>query len=81
MKCTWSTQKNCVGDPTQPIFHWLALGFCIGGKTNFMLRVGGNANFSVFRHQHVGIPNAKFRVGGIVQPKPPTREVLHCSGI
>ena len=32
--------------PTQPIFHWLALGFC----------VGGNANFSIFRYQH----NAKY---------------------
>ena len=25
----------------------------------FINRVGGNANFSVFRYQHVGIPNAK----------------------
>ena len=31
------------------------LGFC----------VGGNTNFSVFRYQHVGISNAKFRVGGL----------------
>ena len=47
------------GDPTQPLFHWLALGFCFGGNTNFMFRVGGNANFSVFRYQHVGIGIAK----------------------
>ena len=59
MKCTWSTRKICVGDPTQPIFHWLALGFCVGGNANYMFRVGGNANFSVFRYQHVGIGNAK----------------------
>ena len=25
-KCTWPTQEICVWDPTQPIFHWLALG-------------------------------------------------------
>ena len=22
MKCTWPTQKCCVGDPPPPIFHW-----------------------------------------------------------
>ena len=43
MKCTWPTQKLCVGDPMQPIFYWLALGFCVGGNANFMFRVGGNA--------------------------------------
>ena len=25
-----------------------------------MFLVGGNANFSIFRYQHVGIPNTKF---------------------
>ena len=64
--------KICVGDPTQPIFHWLALEFCIGGNANCTFRIGGNANFSVFRYQHVGIPNAKFRVGGLRQCKDPT---------
>ena len=58
-KCTWPKREFCVGDPTQPIFHWLALGFCIGGNANFMSRVGSNANFSFFRYQHVGIPKAK----------------------
>ena len=43
----------------QPIFHWLALGFCVGGNANFMFCVGGNAHFSIFRYQHVGIPNVK----------------------
>ena len=58
MKCTWPTREFCVGDPIQPIFHWLALGFCVGGNTKFMFCVGGDANFSVFRYQHVGILNA-----------------------
>ena len=39
-ECTWPTQKFCVVDPTQPVFHWLALGFCVGGNTNFMFHVG-----------------------------------------
>ena len=26
MKCTWPTRRFCIGDPTQPIFNWLALG-------------------------------------------------------
>ena len=56
MKCTWPTRKFCVGDPTQPIFHCLALGFCVGGNAYFMFCVGGNANFSAFGYQHVGIP-------------------------
>ena len=34
-----------------------------GGSTNFKMRVGSNANLSVFRYQHVGIPNAKFLLG------------------
>ena len=59
MKCTWPTRKCCIGDPSQPIFHWLALGFCVGGNANFIFRVGGNANFSVFRYKLVGISNAK----------------------
>ena len=60
MKCTWPTRKFCVGDPTKSIFHWLVLGFCVGGNANFMFYFGGNANFSVFRYQHVvGIGNAK----------------------
>ena len=49
MKCIWPMRKFCVGDPTRPIFHWLALGLC----------VGGNANFIIFKYQYVGISNAK----------------------
>ena len=49
MKCTWLTREFCIGDPTQPIFHLFTL----------RVGVGGDANFSVFRYQHVGIPNAK----------------------
>ena len=60
MKCTWPMQKFCVGDPMQPLFNWLVLGICVGGNANFMFRVGGIANYSIFRyqHMHVGIPNA-----------------------
>ena len=54
MKCTWPTRKFCVWYPTQPIFHWLTLGFCVGGNANLMFCIGDKANFSVF-----GTPNAK----------------------
>ena len=64
MKCTCRTRKFCVGDPTQPIFYWFPLGFCVRGNANFMFRLGGKANFSVFRYQHVGIANANSRVWG-----------------
>ena len=73
MKCTLPT-PCCIGDPTQPIFHWLALGFCVGGNANFMFLVGGKANFSVILDTNMlvsptqilalgQLPNAKIRVG------------------
>ena len=65
----------------QPIFHWLALGFCVGGNPNFMFCIGGQANFSVFRYQLVGIANAKFRVAGLSQRKDYTQMFLCHSGI
>ena len=49
MKSTWPIQEFCVRDPRPPIFHLLALG--VGDE--------GNANFSVFRYQHVGMGKAK----------------------
>ena len=57
MKSTCPMPAPRVGDPMPPIFHLLALGVGVG--SNFSVRVEGNANFSVFRYQHVGIPNAK----------------------
>ena len=51
MKSTWPMPAPCVGDLTQSIFHLLSLGVCIGGNANFRVRVGGSANFSIFRYQ------------------------------
>ena len=36
--------------------------FCFRGNANFMFRVGGNSNFSVFRYQHVGIEIVEYRL-------------------
>ena len=36
-----------------------------------MFCVGGNANFSVLRYQHVGIPNLNCGVGGLSQSEDP----------
>ena len=52
-----------------------------GGNTNFKICVGGSANFSIFRYQHVGIANAKFLVGGLSQRKDPPQVFLRRSGI
>ena len=57
------------------------LGFCIGASTSFETRVWGNTNFSIFRYQHVGIPNAKFSLGGLSQCTEPTQMFLRRSGI
>ena len=62
----------CVGDPTQPIFHWLAVGFCIGDSASFMFYVGGNANSSVFRYwflQHKIVSLAMLGVNATTQRK------------
>ena len=53
-------QDFCIGDPTQPIFHWLALGLCVRANTNFKFCFGGEGFALAPRYQHVGIPNAKF---------------------
>ena len=37
----------------------LALRVGVGVNANVSVPVGGEANFGVFRYQHVGIPNAK----------------------
>ena len=58
MKYTCPKPAPRVGDLTSPIFHRLALGVGVG-NANFSVCVGGNANFSVFRYQHFGIPSAK----------------------
>ena len=74
MKSTWPTRTFCVGDTTQPTFYWFALEFCVGGKANFMFRVGGNTNLGVFRYQHVAIPKAKsWRWGSKPTPGPNTK--------
>ena len=53
---------------------------CAGANANCKIHVGGNANFSVFRYQLVGSPNAKFRVEGISQRKDLTQMFLGRSG-
>ena len=57
------------------------VGVYVGGNVNFSVRVGGYAHFSVFRYQHVGIPNAKFRVGGLTQHADLTQMFSRCSGM
>ena len=58
-------REFCVGDPTPPIFHLLAMGVGIGGNANFSIHVGGYTNCSVSRYQHVGIPKRKIVVLGV----------------
>ena len=44
MKCTCPTQRPNARDPTQPIFHWLALGFCVGRDIIFIFCVFSDTN-------------------------------------
>ena len=58
MKCTWPTPAPRVGHPANLYSTCSRWGFA-WVNANFRVGVGGNANFSVFRYQHVGIGNAK----------------------
>ena len=51
------------------------------GVTQILSRVGGNANFCVFRYQHVGIPNTKLWRWGSKPMRGPNGMVLRRSGI
>ena len=51
------------------------------GNANFRVGVGGNANFSIFKYQHVGIGKQNRHVGGLTQLKAPMPVVLRRSGI
>ena len=82
MKCTWPTRKFWVGDPTQPIFHWLALGFCVGGNANFMFRVGGVRQILAFLDTNMLVsPTQNCGAGSVSQRRDPTQMVLRRSGI
>ena len=70
MKCTWPTWKFCVWNPTQPIFHWLVLGFCVRWR-KFLAFL--DTNMLVF-------PMQNSRVGGVTQRQTPMRRVLRRSG-
>ena len=60
------THKEKMYMANAQILHWgpnatyiplTRVGGCSGGNTNFRFGVGSNANFSVFRDQHVCISN------------------------
>ena len=66
MKSTWPTPVSRIGDPTQTpnASRWN------------IDRVGGNANFSIFRYQHVGIPNTKLLCWGYCPTRRPNASVF-----
>ena len=80
MKYTWPMREFCIADPTRPIFHLFALGVCVRGNVNFSLRIGGNANSSVFKYQHVGIPNAKLSLWEYCPMRRPNVSVFALQG-
>ena len=67
MKCTW---------PTQPIFHWLAFGFCVGGNANVMFRIGVTQILAFLGTNMLVYPTQNCGVGGLSQSEDPTRMFL-----
>ena len=87
MKCTCPTQDFYVGDPTQPLFHWLALGFCVRANANFKFCVGGDANLRVCVGSMLPTclcwyPQCKILASGALpNANPPTPGIFRRSGI
>ena len=90
MKCTCPTQRPNARDPTHPIFHWLALGFCVGGNANFtFLRrgqtqilcfVSGETRILAFSDTNMLVsPAQNSGVGGLSQRQGPTQ--LFCVAV
>ena len=60
MKCTWPMRAPTQGDPTRNIFHWLALGPCMGVRGGSLrVCVGSVMLWLNFEYQHVGNFNVK----------------------
>ena len=60
-------------DPTQPIFHWLALVFGVGANANFRFGVGGlasgNANIQILDTNMLVSPTKNSGGGGSASPR------------
>ena len=77
-----SDRDFCVGDPTQPIFHWLALGFCIRPNTNFKFCVGGDKFKGWLKDTNMLVsPTQNSGVRGSAQCQPLTPGILRRIGI
>ena len=79
MKCTCPMQDFCVGDPTQPIFHWLALGFCVRANAKFKFCVGCGANLRVCIGSKIPTcwyPQRKILASGALPNANPRRQVF-----
>ena len=85
MKCTCPTQDFCVGDPTQPVFHWLALGFCVRANANFKFCVEGDANLRVCVGSKIPtcwyLQRKILASGALPNTNPTTPGILRHSGI
>ena len=81
MKCTWPTRKFCVGDPTQPIFHWLAFGFCIGVTQILYFALGVTQTLAFLDTNMLVSSTPNCGVWGLSQRKDPLQMVLRRSGI
>ena len=81
MKSTRPMQKICVGDPTHPIFHWLAFGFCVGVTQILYFALGVTQILALFDTNMLVSPTRNCGVGGLSQREDPTQMVLHHSGI
>ena len=74
MEYTWPMRKFCVvGDPTQPIFYCLALGFCVGGKANLCFTLGVTQILAFFDTNMLVSTTRNCSVGGLSQCEDPAR--------
>ena len=79
MKCTCPTQGPNARDPTQPIFHLLALGFCVGGNASFRFCVGEMQILAFSDTNMLVSPTQNSGVGGLSQSQGPMQ--LFCVAV
>ena len=70
MKCTWPMGRFCVRDPTQPIFYWPALVFCVGGNANVMFRIGVTQILAFLDTNVLVYPTQNFALGVLSYANP-----------
>ena len=65
----------------QPLYHWLAFGFCVGGNANLYFALGVTQILAFLNANILVSPTQNCGVGGLSQCQDPMQMALPHSGI